>query len=71
MANAGYIKLHRKIENWRYHPSVVGRKFTKYEAWIEFLKKANHPESRQYQSKSRPVLDFTGKPIEIFPVVQG
>lgn len=40
----GWIKLHRKIqENWLWQEN---RKFSKFEAWISLLLKANHKENK-------------------------
>ncbi|MEZ7821238.1 MAG: hypothetical protein QMB51_02940 [Patescibacteria group bacterium] len=44
MENSGWIKLHRKIEeNWIFQEKRV---FSKFEAWLHFLLRANHKDNR-------------------------
>lgn len=48
MAQAGWIKIHRKItENWLY-PNR--RKFTNFEAWLHLLLSANYDESKIFEN---------------------
>jgi len=40
----GWIKLYRKIEYFQYSPANEGRRFTKYEAWIDLILHASYKD---------------------------
>ena len=44
--NRGWVKDWRKDEDWRFHPLNMRRPFTKYEAFKDLIKLANHEDRR-------------------------
>lgn len=52
MAKTGWIKLHRQIVNHEFYQEP--RKFSKFEAWIDILLRANHEDSEEIKPGSFP-----------------